>query len=195
MNFYINNNTCLNKYNNEFILEYNYLDTLIDLAIATVVHYGLRSLWLFTCNVSIAGNHKWLVEQNGTTILVDVKSKFIIKDWILQLEIVSTDKYLGELVIRKKGFFICVEYAKITIHFGWKCAWKCWKHPFWSWNSVLQQNQVHFPNNPVQQGYRSCTTLWTIGRINLLLMKISLEAGIRNLNEMSKRIVRIWNPY
>ena len=46
MNFYINDkNTCLNEYNNKFILEYNYPNTSIDfLALATVVHYGLRSL-------------------------------------------------------------------------------------------------------------------------------------------------------
>ena len=43
-NFYINDNTCLNEYNNEFILEYNYPNTSIDLALATIVHYGLRSL-------------------------------------------------------------------------------------------------------------------------------------------------------
>ena len=42
-NLYINDNTCLNKYNNKFILEYNYSNNPIDLALATVVHYGLRS--------------------------------------------------------------------------------------------------------------------------------------------------------
>ena len=48
MNFYINNNTCLNKYNNKFILEYNYPNFSIDLALATVVHHGLHSHWVFT---------------------------------------------------------------------------------------------------------------------------------------------------
>ena len=43
-NFHINNNTCLNKYNNKFILEYDLSNTSTDLAIATVVHYGLRSI-------------------------------------------------------------------------------------------------------------------------------------------------------
>ena len=43
MNYYINDNTCLNEYNNKFILEYNYPNTSIDLELATVVHYGLHS--------------------------------------------------------------------------------------------------------------------------------------------------------
>ena len=33
----------VNEYNSKFILEYNYPNTSIDLALATVVHYGLRS--------------------------------------------------------------------------------------------------------------------------------------------------------
>ena len=47
-NFYIDDNICLNEYNNKLILEYNYPNTLTDLAPATVVHYGLRSLRVFT---------------------------------------------------------------------------------------------------------------------------------------------------
>ena len=36
------NTSCLNEYNNKkFILEYNYLDTSIGLALATVVHFVL----------------------------------------------------------------------------------------------------------------------------------------------------------
>ena len=45
-NFYINNDTCLNNYNDNFILEYNLIWYNADLALATVVHYGLRSLWV-----------------------------------------------------------------------------------------------------------------------------------------------------
>ena len=60
-NFHINNNTCLNEYNDNFILEYNYFDTSIDLAIATVVHYGLRSQWVFT------GYEPKLVYRQGVT--------------------------------------------------------------------------------------------------------------------------------
>ena len=33
----------VNQYNNKFILEYNYPNTSKDLALATVVHYGLHS--------------------------------------------------------------------------------------------------------------------------------------------------------
>ena len=35
--------TVVIAYNNKFILEYNYPNTSIDLALATVVHYGLHS--------------------------------------------------------------------------------------------------------------------------------------------------------
>ena len=42
-NFFSSTTIHVNEHNNKFILEYNYLNTLIDLALATVVHNGLRS--------------------------------------------------------------------------------------------------------------------------------------------------------